>query len=134
SARTLYERGAVSQIDMQTAEAGYRAAEGQLAAARAQLAAASESARRASVGSPIAGEVSDRHVNEGEAVNPGDPLVTIVNTTTLELAGQVPVQAAARVNAGQPVRFSVDAYPGQFFDGTVARVEPTADPNTRQVG
>jgi membrane fusion protein, multidrug efflux system len=134
SARTLHERGAISSIDLQTAEAAYQAAQGQLAAARAQAASASESARRANITSPIGGEVSGRHVSQGEVVNPGDPLVTVVNTSELELAGQVPVQSAARVQRGQRVEFTVDAYPGQVFEGVVARVEPTADPATRQVG
>ncbi|HEX2166687.1 MAG TPA: efflux RND transporter periplasmic adaptor subunit [Longimicrobiales bacterium] len=134
SSRTLYERGAISQIALQTAEAAYQAAEGQLAAARAQASSASESARRANITSPIAGEVSGRHVSQGEAVSPGDALITVVNTAELELAGQVPVQSAARVERGQRVEFTVDAYPGQTFEGVVARVEPTADPATRQVG
>src|SRR5690606_27792540 len=38
------------------------------------------------------------------------------------------------VQRGQRVEFTVDAYPGQVFEGVVARVEPTADPATRQVG
>lgn len=134
SARKLYERGAMSQIDLQTAEAGYRAAESHVAAARAQLSAAAEAASRASVTAPISGEVSKRDVSAGEAVHPGQPLVTIVNSTSLELAGQVPVQSAVRVQAGQRVEFTIDVYPGQVFNGVVARVEPTADPNTRQVG
>jgi RND family efflux transporter MFP subunit len=134
SARTLHARGAISQIELQTAEAAYEAAEGQLAAARAQASAAGESAGRANITSPIAGEVSDRHVSQGEAVNPGDPLVTVVNTTQLELAWQVPVQSAARVQRGQSVEFTVDAYPGEVFEGIVARVDPTANAATRQVG
>ena len=73
-------------------------------------------------------------VSEGEAVNPGQALFTVVNTDYLELAGQVPVNQAARVRAGQPVEFSLAAYPGRVFRGEVARVEPTADPATRQVG
>lgn len=134
SSRLLHARGAISQIDLQTAEAGHEAATGQLAAARAQAASAGESAARATVTSPIAGEVSDREVSQGEAVSPGDVLVTVVNTTQLELAGQVPVLAAARVQRGQRVEFAVSAYPGEVFEGTVARVDPTADPATRQVG
>jgi RND family efflux transporter MFP subunit len=134
SARTLHARGAISQIELQTAEAAYEAAQSQLAAARAQASAATESAGRANITSPISGEVSDRHVSQGEAVSPGDPLITVVNTTQLELAGQVPVQSAARVQRGQTVEFTVDAYPGEIFEGIVARVDPTADAATRQVG
>lgn len=134
SSRKLYERGAISEIDMKTAQAGYEAAESQLAAARAQAASAGESARRASVTSPIAGEVSQREVSAGEAVNPGQALVTVVDSRTLELAGQIPVVRAADVRPGQRVEFTLDAYPGQVFEGTVARIDPTADPATRQVG
>src|SRR5690606_5239106 len=53
SSRTLAARGAISAIDLQTAEAAYEAAEGQLAAARAAASSAAESARRASITSPI---------------------------------------------------------------------------------
>ena len=134
SSRKLFERGAISEIDLKTAQAGYEAAEGQLAAARAQAASAGESARRATVTAPIAGEVSARPVSAGEAVSPGDPILTVVNSTQLELAGQIPVQQAANVQPGQAVEFTLDAYPGQTFEGTVARVDPTADPATRQVG
>src|SRR5690606_30412956 len=80
------------------------------------------------------GEVSDRQVNHGEAVSPGQTLFTVVNSTRLELAGQVPVAQATQVRAGLPVEFTMNAYPGRVFRGEVARVEPVADPQTRQVG
>ena len=134
SARTLHEAGAVSDIDFRSAQAAYEAARAQLAAAQAQSSGAGEQARRASVVAPISGEVSKREVNGGEAVNPGQPLFSIVSTDYLELAGRIPVDQAARVRPGQPAEFRLDAYPGQVFRGTVARVEPTADPETRQIG
>lgn len=140
-ARKLYDAGAMSAIDFKNVQAQYEAAEGQLAAARAQLAAAraqlagaSETARRTIVVAPITGVVSARGVSEGEAVNVGQTLFTIVNSDVLELSGQIPVQQAAAVKVGQPVSFSLDAYPGQVFTGEVARIDPVADPNTRRVG
>ena len=134
SARTLYEAGAMSRIDFQTAEAGLESARAQLAAAQAQAAGASESARQATITAPFAGEVSARNVNVGEAVNPGQPLFTVVNASTLELNGQIPVQDAGRVARGQTVEFTLDAYPGRVFKGVVERIEPVADPATRRVG
>ncbi|HEU5208258.1 MAG TPA: efflux RND transporter periplasmic adaptor subunit [Longimicrobiales bacterium] len=134
SSRKLYEAGAISQIDFQAAQAALEAARGQLAAAQAQSASASESARQATITAPFAGEVSSRMVNVGEAVNPGQALFQVVNTTALELAGQIPVREASRVQRGQPVEFTTDAYPGQVFVGEVERVEPVADPSTRRVG
>lgn len=134
SARTLYDAGALSEIDFRGAQAAYEAARAQLAAARGQAAGASEQARRATVSAPITGQVSRRQVSQGEAVNPGQALFTIVNTQFLELAGQVPVTDAAGVKVGQPVEFSLVSQRGRTFRGEVARVDPTADPSTRQVG
>jgi RND family efflux transporter MFP subunit len=134
SARTLHEAGAMSELDLRGAEAGYAAAEAQVAAARAQAAGAGESARRATVSSPITGVVSDRRVEAGEAVNPGQKLFTVVNAEQLELAGQVPVESAGWLRVGQPVVFELKSLPGQSFEGKVARVDPVADGGTRQVG
>jgi membrane fusion protein (multidrug efflux system) len=134
AAKRLYDAGAISAIELRTAEANMRAAQAQVAAARAAAAGAGESAARATITSPINGVVSARFVSGGEAVSPGASLFTVVNATELELAGRVGVQDAARVRAGQAVTFTLDAFPNQTFRGRVARVDPTADPGTRQVG
>lgn len=127
ASRKLYEAGAISSIEYQSAQASYEAA-------RAASAAASESAARATITAPITGVVSARAVSGGEAVNPGTPLFTVVNTRELELAGRIGVEDAGRVRVGQTVAFTLDAFPGETFRGRVARVDPTADPGTRQLG
>jgi RND family efflux transporter MFP subunit len=134
SARRLYERGALSAIELQGAQAAYDAAAGQLAGARAQLAGAAEAAGYASVSAPFDGRVSTRDVSLGEAVNPGQPLFTVVDARILELAGEVQVQTAVRLRPGARVSFTVDGYPDEVFAGEVARVEPVADEATRRVG
>jgi RND family efflux transporter MFP subunit len=134
AAARLYEAGATSAIEAQTAQARYEAAAAQVAAARAQAAAAGEEAARTVITAPLDGSVSERQVEQGEAVREGDPILTIVNTSALELAGRIPVDQAATVRVGQPVTFTLDAYPGREFRGTVARIDPAADPQTRQVG
>ena len=132
--KRLFDAGAISAIEYRTAQANVEAAEAQVAAARAQSAGAGEAASRATIVAPISGVVSARAVNNGEPVGIGDDLFTVVNTSELELAGQVGVEEAARVRAGQTVAFSLDVYPGRVLRGRVARVDPTADPGTRQVG
>jgi RND family efflux transporter MFP subunit len=134
AARTLRQAGAMSEIDYRTAVAGFEAAEAQLAAARAQAATSGEAAARTVIRSPIAGVVSNRMVENGESVSPGDELFTVVDPGTLELEGSIAVADAARVRVGQPVEFTLDAAPGERHRGRVARVDPTADPATRQVG
>lgn len=134
SARTLFQAGAMSELDFRAAEAQYEAAQAQLAGARSTATGASEAAGRTAVRAPFAGQVSQRTANEGEAVNPGQTLLTVVNSEFLELRGQVPVDQANQVRPGQPAEFTLTAFPGRTFSGTVARVDPVADAGTRQVG
>lgn len=134
SARRLHEAGAISDIELKTSETAFRAAEAQLGAARAQLAIARENESHATVRSPIHGVVSARSVDEGEAVRDGGVLLTVVDTRTLELTAQVGVDEAMKVRVGAPVAFRLDAAGGQTFEGRVTRVDPRADPGTRQVG
>jgi membrane fusion protein, multidrug efflux system len=134
SARTLYQAGAMSELDFRAAEAQFEAAQAQLAGARSNATGASEAAGRTAVRAPFAGQVSVRTVNEGEAVNVGQTLLTVVNSQYLELRGQVPVDQANQVRPGQPAEFTLTAFPGRTFSGTVARIDPVADAATRQVG
>ncbi len=134
SARTLRDAGAMSAIDYSAAQAGYEAAVAQAASARAQAAGADEMAGRATVRAPIDGVVGERVVEEGESVSIGDDMFTVVRSDVLELSGSVPVDAAAQIRPGQTVVFTLSANPGAEFRGEVSRIEPMADPETRQVG
>lgn len=134
AARTLHKAGAISDVDLKAAEAEFENAQAQLAAATAQSAAAGENASRATVMSPISGVVSDRKVEQGEAVTAGAELMTVVNPRELELAANVPVDEAAAVKVGQSVRFTLASLPGETFTGRVDRKDPVASMDTRQIG
>lgn len=134
ASRALFQQGAISELEFRRAEAALQAANAQVALAEAQSAGASEQAVRTRVTAPIAGVISDRNVEPGEAVSVGDILFEVVDSRTLELSGRIPVELAQVVSVGQPVSFSIDAYPGRTFEGRVARKDPVADAQTRQVG
>ena len=134
AARTLHEAGAISERERQTAEARHAAALAQLEAAKAQSTSAVEAAGYTTITSPINGVVSARQRQRGENVSVGDEVLTVVNGRVLELSGQIGVGDASRVRVGQEVSFTLDAFPGEPFRGRVARMDPVADPGTRQVG
>lgn len=134
ASRALYEQGAISELEYRRMEAALEAANAQVAVAEAQAAGATEQAGRTRVVAPIAGVVSDRSVEPGQAVSVGDPLFEVVDSRMLELSGRIPVGLAQRVSVGQDVTFTLDAYPGRTFEGRVARMDPVADAQTRQVG
>jgi RND family efflux transporter MFP subunit len=51
----------------------------------------------------------------------------------MRVEGSVPAEQLGQVRLGAPVNFTVNGYPGRTFSGKVTRVNPTADPATRQV-
>lgn len=127
AADTLYKRGVISQRD-------YVQAKVALDAARAQLMQMREMLDRATVRSPVTGQISEKSVASGEAVQVGGKLFTVVNADTLELAAQVAANQIGQVRVGQPVRFTLDAYPDRVLTGRVARMDAVANAGTRQVG
>jgi membrane fusion protein (multidrug efflux system) len=131
--QTLEAAGAVATRDLETARNQLSAAQAQLAGARAQLANAQKMQGKTTVNSPISGIVSDRPVSTGSVVSLGAPMFVIVDPGSMRLEGSVPASELGQVRIGAPVRFTVTGYPGQAFAGTVARINPAADPVTRQV-
>jgi membrane fusion protein, multidrug efflux system len=133
AAETLFEGGAIAERDLRQARSAAAAARAELKAAEARLVEAREAAARTRVTAPIPGVISRRAVSTGEAVNPGQPLFTVVDIDTLELVARVPAHQIAGVTVGKRVVFSIDAYPGRRFEGYIARVDAVADAATRQV-
>lgn len=132
-ARRLFEAGAAASSELEAAEAQRSAARAGLDQAQAMRNTAQEDAERLDVPSPIAGWVSRVAIHAGDRTLAGDPLFQIVDTDTLELSATVPSEALARVQPGAPIRFRVDAFPGEVFRGEVSRVNPTTEPGTRQL-
>jgi RND family efflux transporter MFP subunit len=51
----------------------------------------------------------------------------------MRLEASVPAEQLSLIRVGVPVAFTVSGYPGRQFVGHITRVNPTADPTTRQV-
>ena len=129
----LAAAGAVAERDREAAVSVAASADASYADAQARLAQAEKQLGYAQVRSPLEGVVSERHVSAGDVVQTGDELFTIVDPRSLELTGTVPAEELTKLKAGAPVQFTVSGYAGRTFQGTVDRINPTADPATRQV-
>ena len=81
--------------------------------------------------SPAGGVVVHRMVNEGDYVNVGTPLLTLVDLSTLRLTLQAYEQDLPHLAPGQTVSFHTQAVPGETFTGRVSLVEPSIDHITR---
>ncbi|HKW12369.1 MAG TPA: efflux RND transporter periplasmic adaptor subunit [Gemmatimonadaceae bacterium] len=129
----LLKAGAIAERMVEQSRAQVTAARAQLATAQAQQASAEKMLSNTRITAPFAGIVSARAVNAGDVVSPGTALVTVVDPSTMRLEASVPAEALASVRLGAPVDFSVTGYPNRHFTGRVTRINPIADPATRQV-
>ncbi len=129
----LAEAGAIADRDLETATWNATNAEAQLADARARLASTQKQVQYTTVRAPFAGVVSERSASAGDVVQSGGALYTIVDPTSLRLEGTVPADQIGQLERGSPVEFTVSGYPGKIFNGRIDRINPTADPATRQV-
>jgi RND family efflux transporter MFP subunit len=132
-AKTLGAAGAIADRDVENAVRANTQAQAALADAQARVSAAKKNLDNATVRAPFNGVVSDRAVNAGDVVSPGTLLYTVIDPTSMRLEASVPAEQLSAVRLGAPVTFTVNGYPGRTFVGKITRVNPVADPATRQV-
>ena len=131
--RVLAEAGAVAERNVETAIQSVATARASLAQARAQLSSAEKQLSYTRVTAPISGVVSEKPASAGDVVQPGTAIYTVVDPSRLELEASVPAEQIGALRVGAPVQFTVNGYPGRAFEGEITRINPAADPATRQV-
>ena len=130
---TLEKAGAIAERQVETSRNQVLGAQAQLSNARAQLANVQKMLDKASVQAPFSGIVAQRQVSAGDVVSPGTALFTVVDPGSMQLEASVPAEQLGQVRVGMPIDFTVNGYPNRAFTGRITRVNPTADPTTRQV-
>ena len=124
SASLVELKAGAAPEDIALAEARLRQAQAQLKLARAYQS-------RSLVRAPLTGRVSTRSAHVGETIQPGTALMTIMNLDEVTLVVYVPQVKLPRVAIGVPVKLSVDAYPGETFDGSVSYIADRAQFSSR---
>jgi HlyD family secretion protein len=121
--RTLQTAGKQAQIG--AARAAVATAEGQYRSAQAQLA-------YSEVRALISGIVSDRPVYPGDMAQPGTPLLTIVDISSVVARANVPQAQAGQIKVGQAATIKITET-GQEVHGRVTVVSPATDPASTTV-
>jgi membrane fusion protein, multidrug efflux system len=136
--------GVVAGNDVLVAQKTVEADQSQITAAQQTAEAARQALRSIiqmegylRVTAPFDGVVTERNVHPGTLVGPNSgptaatPMLRVVNTDRLRLVVPVPEAYTAGMVAGGTISFTVPAYPGQSFSGTVARIAHALDVKTR---
>ncbi|MGH7995367.1 MAG: HlyD family secretion protein [Opitutaceae bacterium] len=100
-------------------EAGIASAEAELRSRESELTYARLRRSYATVTAPIAGVVSGKTVEPGEFVQAGQTLLSISEDRDAWVVANFKETQLAGMRAGEPVDFTVDAYPGVAFRGRV---------------
>lgn len=99
--------------------------------ARAQAALREALVRRHTVKAPFAGVISRRISETGEWVSPGQGVYELVATDDLRLDFAVAEDFIPSLTVDSPVQFSLNALPGESFNGKVQTLVPVTDPGAR---
>jgi RND family efflux transporter MFP subunit len=123
----------ITRRDFERVQLARHQAQAQLSEAQSRLALVREQLGRTRIIAPFDGVVSERQVNAGDVVQPGSPLLTVVDPRSLELEASVPAEYAGKIEAGTPVDFHLPGDAEHTFSGKIERINPAVDPSTGQV-
>jgi HlyD family secretion protein len=124
--RELHAQEYVSRQELEKAVQAREAAEAQVRAARGKLARDRANLGYAVIRSPVAGVVVSREVDMGQTVAASFQTPTLFkiarDLSRMQIDSNVAEADIGKVAVGQPVRFTVDAYPERRFEGRVHQI------------
>jgi len=136
-AESLRPLKAIADTDYDTTLANYKAAKANVAVGKATIRQNEASLRVAktnlgytTIKSPVRGVIIDRRVNIGQTVvaslNAPSLFLIAKDLRRMQVWASVNEADIGRIRADMPVRFTVDAYPGEMFRGKVTQVRMNA--------
>ena len=139
-AKSLLDEGLISPQDQASTKTRLAVADAQVEFAKAQTQQAEAELRelrirleQAKIYASISGFVAERYVDTGAVLGPSNPILKIVNLSTMITLTNVPERNLGRLAIGNLAKIEVDAIPGRTFRGRIARIAPVLDAATRTV-
>ncbi len=133
----LKAEGLAPQADFDAAQANFDSAHASVAQANAALKQVRTDLSYTKIAAPIDGVVVDRQYDVGQTVAASfqAPMLFQIaqDLTKMQVAADVSESDIGRVQMGEPVRFTVDAYPDKQFRGKVAQIRLIATVNQNVV-
>lgn len=119
---------AIAEAGVETRQASMESVRAGIQAAQAQVASAQVQVEKRALAAPFAGEIGRLDVEVGEMVAAGNPVIALGDTSTWQIETDDLTEIdVVDVQPGAKVSISVDALPGEEFEGTVVRVRPQSE-------
>ncbi len=116
----LFEGGAATKAQLEQYQLAYNNAKIQQEQAGKELS-------NTNVVAPISGYITTKNVEEGDFVNIGTALATIVDISKLKVTLAVPERDAYSLKTGDAVSITSSVYPGITFDGKIRFISYKGD-------
>lgn len=129
----LLAKESVSQAAYDRSRSAHESALAAVVAAEAARDLARQKLSDTALVSPITGVVAERRTDVGERLGDSSVAFVIAQTSPIKLRFRLPERYLANLREGQPVRATVDPYPGEVFSGKVTQIGGVVDPQTRTV-
>ena len=129
----LSARNIVSQSAADQARATHENKLSMVAVAEAQLDVARKNLSDAEVRAPFAGVVGERIANQGESLPIDGKILTLLDTSHVEVAAQMPAADVVRMRVGQLATVTLEGFGERPFNARVMRISPTAQPGSRSI-
>src|SRR5262249_51967528 len=109
-----------------------KAAAGQVDAAKGQYEAAQAQVSYSEIRSPITGIVTDRPVYPGEMANPGTPIITVMDVSSVVARINMGLDQARQIKVGATATLTPTTG-GDEVTGKVTIVSPAVDPSSTTI-
>jgi RND family efflux transporter MFP subunit len=129
--RDLFAKDLVSEGEIDDAQSDFSAWEGRVEQLGADIRGIELDLERCTIRAPFSGVVVEEHVDVGEWVGVGAPVMELLSLDDLEALVEVPDRYFGMVHHGDAATLTVDTTPPLVMDGKVTAIIPRADQRAR---
>ena len=108
-----------AKTQLKASEANIGKAEAAIGSSESQISVFNTQLRNTKLYAPATGLIAKRWLLQGDIVQPGQAVYTVTNNHKLWVMAYLEETKIAGVHLGQHTKFSLDAFPGETFEGKV---------------
>jgi len=101
--------------------------------AQAEAARLSDRISRMTVLAPFTGYIVDQHTEVGQWLNPGAPVATLIELSTIKVKAPLPERYISEIRHGDPAQVTFDALGDEIYHGQVSSIIPMAEEGSRNL-
>jgi len=128
---TLLKRDAAAKAKYDNAKAVFLIAQARVEADIESLTDAKNDLIDTRLTAPFTGYVNDKFVENHEIVNPGQPIISLVDLKTIEAVLGLPEDLVGRLSDFESYQVAFEAVPGSEFAATLKELGKTPDPTSQ---